>query len=128
MLRMHATAAQFHHFVTPGVERGQIKLLIAVQAASTLGLCGGEQAVGADDFVLRFIADHQMFAEVVKTINIVASDWRLQHSAHFFGEDLIAQALGLANFIKMPGPAHLQAQCGRCSVGGIDARGKRGKR
>ena len=129
MLCMHTTAAQLHHFGAPGVQWCQIKFLIAVQAASTLGLCRGEQAVGADDLVLRFIADHQVLAKVVKTIDIVACNWRLQHGTHFFGEDLIAQALGLANFVKMTSPAHLQAQCGgRCSVGGTDARRKRGKR
>lgn len=90
MLRMHAAAPQLDHLCPPGVDGREIEFLIAVQTAGTLGLGGGQQTVGADHLVLLFIANHQMLAEIVKDIDIVASHRRLQHSAHFFGKDLVA--------------------------------------
>jgi hypothetical protein len=70
-----------------------------------------------------------MLAEIVKDIDVVTCHGRLQHSTHFFGKDLVAQALGLANLVQMPGPAHLQAQSGRGSMHGTGgAMGKRGSR
>ncbi|MPN46476.1 hypothetical protein SDC9_194062 [bioreactor metagenome] len=129
MLRVHAAAPQLDHLRTPGVDGREIEFLIAVQTAGALGLGGGQQTIGTDYLVLLFIADHQMLAEIVKDIDVVTRHGGLQHSPHFLGKDLVAQALSLANLVQMPGPAHLQAQSGRCSMCGTDrAMGKRGCR
>ena len=74
--------------------------------------------------LLFFVADHQVFAEVIESIDIVACHRGLQNGSHLLGKHLIAQALRLTDFIKMPGPAHLQAQGWRNCIW----RGRAGKR
>ena len=111
MLGVHATAPQLHQLRAPGVDGRQVKFLVAVQAAHAQGLDRGQQTVGAYHGLGGRIADHQVFAVVVKHVHVVTGQRCSQRGTHFFGKDLKAQLLRQTYFIQVACPAHLQP-CG----------------
>ena len=104
---VHAAATQLDHAVAHDVQTGQIKLGIAVGAASALRLGGGQYAVGPHNLTSGHIFDQQMFTIVVECIDVVASHRGGQTGAHFRGEHRVAQALGFTHFIEVLGPGDL---------------------
>ena len=109
VVRMHAAAPQLHHAVTQAAQACQVKFEVAVGAAHALGLRRREQPVGAHHFTGGFITHQQMLAVVVKQINVVAGQGRVQAGAHLLGKYLVPQALNLAHFVLVLGPRNQQS-------------------
>ena len=101
---VHATAAEFDHAFTQAAQPGEVKLGVAVGAAHALGLHGRQHAVGAYDLPGGAVAHQQVFAVIVKQVNVVARQRRVQARAHFSGKHLVTQPLRGAHFILVARP------------------------
>ena len=106
---MHATAAQFHHARAQSVQTGQVKLGVAVGAAHTQGLRRREHTVGANDLLGGLITHQQMLTKIIKQVHIVARQSLGNARTHLQRKHLVTQALGLPDFVQMPGPGHRQS-------------------
>ncbi|MDT4866946.1 hypothetical protein FQZ97_1018340 [compost metagenome] len=109
VVAMHAAAAQLHHAFAHAAQAGEVEFGVAVGAAHTQGLGGGEHAVGTDHLAARAVAHQQVLAEVVEQVHVVARHRVGQAGTHLGGKHAVTQLLCLAHFALVPGPGNLDA-------------------
>lgn len=83
-----------------------------VVAAGLARLFRREDAVGAHDTAGVELAHHQMLAEGIEAIVLDSVLGIGEDRAHVFGEDVVAQALDLFNFLGRARQADHQHPCG----------------
>ena len=90
--------------------------------ASALGLRGREDAISADHLARSLVAHQQVFAVVVEQVHVVARQPAVvQACAHLASEDLVSQALRLADLVLVACPGHRNAAARRFSEARIRA-------
>jgi hypothetical protein len=103
VLAVNAGAAQFDYFRTNQLKHAEFELLRAVVTRVGSRIPAGLQAVSANDLASRQMLDYEMIAHGVKRIFIQAGVTGMFESfVQFEIENLIAQGLGRADFVKIP--------------------------
>ena len=104
VIRVDTAATKLHHTWAQAAQAHQVKLSVGIGAAHARRLCWHQHPVGAHHRPVNAGAHQQVFAIVIKDVDVVPGQGTGNVGAPLVGKHLVAQSLRFAHLIQMPGP------------------------
>jgi hypothetical protein len=105
MVGVDTAATELDHAAAQAARSREVKFEVGVKAPHPGCLLRREHTVGPDDRAAFAIAHQQVFAVIVKQVDVMARQRARQPRAHLAGKNLMAQTLRLPHLVLMARPA-----------------------